>query len=145
MLLARLAESFTEFTAETDSMFYEDDRCVVFVNSASGKRFAMEMTLDSLERVQKICLACDETDKAEEFYSLAEKLTAVYAPDEDFKDASEKLFGKENYSYYESQWYYYAFSKNETGLFFSIENKKLAPEKELELTLKENDIITAPR
>lgn len=144
LFMSRLSESYPEISVESENAFYEESKCVVFVNS-SGMRYATEMTTDNNERVQKISIACAKTDNADKFISFAEKITAVYAPDEDFGSVSEMLFGGERYSYHETQWYYYAFSQNETGFFFSIENKKLAPQKEIELTLKENDIVTVKK
>lgn len=144
LFMSRLSESYPELSVESENAFYEEGKCVVFVNLLR-LRCVAEMTLDGNERVQKISIACAETDNADEFISFAERITAVYAPDEDFSSVSEILFGSERYSYHETQWYYYTFSQNETGFFFSIENKKLAPQKEIELTLKENDIVTVQR
>lgn len=142
LFTARFSESFPDFVFETDSMFYENDKCVVFVNSASGQRYAVEMTLDTGERIQKVSLACTNTDKADEFRSFAEKIIAVYASQEEPASVLTELYSVNNYSYFESQWYYYTFSKTEAGLFFGIENKKLSPEKGIGLTLRENDLIT---
>lgn len=141
----RFAESYPEFTLDIDSMFYDRDKCVVFVENTNGRRFAMEMTVDSSDRLQKISLACVETDKAHELYYLAECVARIYAPQENFSDAAKTIFGDKSYSYYETQWYYYCFSQNETGLYFCIENKQLSPIKEEHLTLKENDLITGER
>lgn len=145
IFVKRFSESFPEFKTDTDSMFYDEDNCVVFVENQVGRRFAMEMTVDPSDRVQKISLACVETDKVYEFYHLAECVVKTYAPQEDFSSASKMIFDNENYSYYETQWYYYCFSQNESGLYFCIENKQLAPQKEEHLTLKENDVVTATK
>ena len=82
---------------------------------------------------------CTDAEKAEEFYHLAECVSKLYAQQEDFEAAAKKLFSGKKYAYYETQWYYYCFSETETGLFFSIESKRLAPAKEERLTLKENE------
>ena len=145
LFIERFTDQFPEFSVDAEQMFYENEKCVVFLNNQGGRRFAMEMTVDSADVVQKISLACAETDKADDFYNLAESVVKVYAPDEDFKTASKKLFCGKKYSYYETQWYYYSFSESETGLIFCIENKRLSPEKEERLTLKENDIVTGNR
>lgn len=142
LFVERFAENYPKFKLDVDSMFYDQDKCVVFAENTGGRRFAMEMTVDSSDRVQKISLACVETDKAYELYHLAECVTKIYAPQEDFSAVAKMIFGSKNYSYHETQWYYYCFSQNESGLYFCIENKQLSPPKEERLTLKENDFVT---
>lgn len=141
LFIRRLAEKHPEFTVDTEQMFYEDNKCVAFINNSAGRRFAAEMTVDEADRVQKISLACAEADKAEEFYYLAECVAKLYAPQEDFEAAANNLFIGKNYAYHETQWYYYCFSQTETGFYFSIENKRLAPEKEERLTLRETETL----
>ena len=141
LFVNRFIEAYPEFTVDTEQMFYENSKCVVFINNSADRRFVAEMTVDDADRVQKISLACAETDKAEELYYLAECVVKLYAPQEDFEAAAKLLFDGKNYSYYETQWYYYCFSKTETGMFFSIESKRLAPTKEEQLTLKENETV----
>lgn len=142
LFVERFAENYPELKLDVDSMFYDKDKCVVFIENSSGRRFATEMTVDSSDRIQKISLACVETNKAHELYYLAECITKIYAQQEDFSAVAKMLFGSNNYSYYETQWYYYSFSQNESGLYFCIENKQLSPPKEEHLTLKENDYVT---
>lgn len=141
LFIGRFAQAYPEFTVDTEQTFYENGKCVVFINNSAGRRFAVEMTVDEADRVQKISLACTEADKADEFRYLAECVSELYAPQEDFKEAANAVFEGKNYAYRETQWYYYCFSKTETGLFFSIENKRLAPAKEERLTLKENETL----
>ena len=141
LFVSRFMQAYPEFNVNAEQMFYENDKCVVFVDNSAGVRFVAEMTVDEADRVQKISLACAETDRVEELYFLAECVAKLYAPQEDFETIAKELFCEKNYSYYESQWYYYCFSKTETGLFFSIENKYLAPTKTEGLTLKENETI----
>ena len=141
LFVSRFAQTYPEFKVNAEQMFYENDKCVVFIDNSAGRRFAAEMTVDEADRVQKISLACAETDRAEELYFLAECVTKLYAPQENLETALNALFGDENYTYYESQWFNYCFSKTETGLFFSIENKRLAPTKAEQLTLKENETV----
>ncbi len=145
IFIERFAESYSEFAVDADSVFYEDNKCVAFIENASGRRFVTEMTVDPSDRVQKISLACVETDKAHEFYYLAECIAKIYAPEEDFSSAAKMIFSGKNYSYHETQWYYYSFSQNEAGLCFCIENKHFAPQKDERLTLRENDIVTYAR
>lgn len=143
LFIGRFIEAYPEFTVNTEQMFYEDNKCVAFINNSAGRRFAAEMTVDDADRVQKISLACIEAEKAEEFYHLAECVSKLYAQQEDFDATAKKLFSGKNYAYHETQWYYYCFSETETGLFFSIESKRLAPAKEERLTLKENETLIA--
>lgn len=143
MFIERFGEKYPEFTLDTDNAFYENDKFVLFAENRSGRRFAIEMTVDSAGRVQKISLACIETDKAYEFYSFAECVADIYAPQEDFLAAAKKIFDGKDYSYYETQSYYYCFSQNEAGLCFTVEDKRFAPPKDEGLTLKENGTVTS--
>lgn len=145
LFIERFMQKYPEFDVEKDGMFYDGDKSVVFIENQSGRRFAMEMAVDSADRVQKISLACVETDKANELYYLSECIAETYAPEEDFVAAAKMLFGGENYSYHETRWYYYCFSQNETGLYFCIENKRFAPQKEEHLTLRENETLISVR
>ncbi len=145
LFIERFMQKHPEFHVEKDGMFYDGNNSVVFMENQSGRRFAMEMTVDSADRVQKISLAGVEADKAYEFYYLAECVAETYAPEEDFSAAAKLLFGGESYSYHETQWYYYCFSQNETGLYFCIENKRFAPQKEECLTLRENETSISVR
>ena len=142
LFVSRFAQSFPDFKIESEGMFYEGNKSVLFVNDESGNRFAVEMTADSYERVQKISLACVDADKVEELFSFAGKVISVYAPDEDSASVMNALSNGKYFSYHETLWYGYAFSKTESGLFFSVENKHFASEKESCLTLKENETVS---
>lgn len=145
LLIERFAEKYPEYTVDADSLFYENDKCVLFVQNQNRLRFAVEMTVDSADRVQKISLACIETDKADEFCCFAKNIVEIYAPDEDFSLVEKIIFNGKNYSYHETQWYYYSFSLNESGLCFCIENKQFAPQKDECLTLRENELSITSR
>ncbi len=142
LFLSRYSEAFPEYRLETDGMFYEGNKCVLFVNDASGNRFAVEMTSDSQGRVQKISLACADADKAENLFSFARNVLEVYSPEEDADSVLQSLADGKYFSYCETLWYGYAFSQTENGLFFSVENKHFAPERESGLTLKENESVS---
>lgn len=142
LFISRFAETYPDFSVETDGMFYENEKSVLFANDASGCRFVVELTADEQGRVRKISLACVDADMAENMFSFAKDIVSVYAPHENAQSVAEKLNGEKSFSYYETQWYYYSFSSTEAGLFFSVENKKLSPVKDVGLTLKENDIVT---
>ena len=92
--------------------------------------------------LQKINLACADADKVKELLSFSEKVISVYAPDEDSASVMNALLNGKYFSYHETLWYGYAFSKTESGLFFSVENKHFVPEKETCLTLKENETVS---
>ena len=142
LFISRFTETYPDYSVETDGMFYENEKSVLFANDSSGNRFAIEMTTDEQGRVRKISLACVDADKAENMFSFAKHILSVYAPHEDAQSVAKSLNSGKSFSYYETQWYYYSFSSTEAGLFFSVENKKLSPEKDVGLTLKENDIVT---
>ncbi len=143
MFIERFEEKYPEYNLDSDNAFYENDKFVLFAENPSGRRFVIEMAVDSAGRVQKISLACVETDKAYEFYLFAECVADVFAPEEDFSAAAKIIFGGKDYSYYETQKYYYCFSQNETGFCFTVEDKRYAPEKSEGLTLKENETVTS--
>ena len=46
IFIERFAESYSEFAVDADSVFYEDNKCVAFIENASGRRFVTEMTVD---------------------------------------------------------------------------------------------------
>ncbi len=140
LFISRFADAFPDYLIESENIFYEGNKSACFVNDASGNRFAVEMTADSVGRLQKISLACVDADKVDETISFAMKIISVYAPDEDSASVINALSNGKYFSYHETLWYSYAFSKTENSLFFSIENKRFAPEKESSLTLKENEI-----
>ncbi len=142
LFLSRFSDSFPDYQPETDEMFFEDDKSVLFVNDSAGNRFALEMKSDFQERVQKISLACNSADKDECLFDFAKDILSVYAPDEDVEAIFHSLADGNYFSYYETLWYSYAFSQTENGAFFSVENKRFAPEREARLTLKENESIS---
>lgn len=139
LLIARFGKVFPEYLLETDGVFYEDDKCVLFANDGSGNRFAVEMTADARGRVQKISLAYAEAEKSESLFSFARDILMVYAPEEDSDAVLQSLNDGNYFSYHETLWYSYAFSKTGSGLFFSIVNKHFASVNQPELTLKENE------
>lgn len=141
LFVSRFAEAFPDYQLESDGAFYENDKCVLFANDGFGNRFAVEMTSDSQGRVQKISLACANADKAENLFSFARDILSVYAPEEDANSVLQSINDGNYFSYYETLWYSYAFSKTGSGLFFSIGNKHYAPVNEPELTLKENESL----
>ena len=141
LLVSRLEKAVPEAVFDADGMFYENEKAVVYADYG-GSRFAIEMTCDSEGRVKKISLACNDTDKAECFYSFAGNIVSVYAPDEKYDGISKNLYCGKQFSYYETQWYSYSFSSAVSGFYFGIENKKLSPAKDIGLTLKPNDIVT---
>ncbi len=142
IFVSRFSEKYPDCKLETEGMFYEGNKSVLFANDETQNRFALEITTDSSERVQKISLACSGADKAESLFVFAEKVLSVYAPEEDINAVLHNLADGKYFSYYETLWYGYAFSQTESGAFFSVENKRFAPERESVLTLKENESVS---
>ncbi|MBR2868472.1 MAG: hypothetical protein IKB88_05345 [Clostridia bacterium] len=141
LFVSRLEKTVRDAAIDSDGIFYENEKSVVYADYG-GCRFAIEMTCDSDGKVKKISLACNDTDKAECFYSFIKNIVSVYAPDEDCDRILQNLCCGKQFSFYESQWYSYSFSSAVSGFYFGVENKKLAPAKDIGLTLKPNDIVT---
>lgn len=124
--------------------FYESDKYVCFIKNESGIEFMFEITPDERGNAQKISLACSKTDKTADFISVAESIIRTYAPEDDSKEIVSSIFsdGKvpNEFSYFDTQWHYYTCAASDSAFYFSAESKKLAPEKDAEMTLKPNDI-----
>ena len=144
LFVSRFAKNYPSYSPETENMFYENGKSVLFVTDSDKTRFALEMTSDERGRVQKISLACADSDKTDAFSAFVRDVISVYAADEDAEAVLKKTVNGESFAYHETLRYYYSFSDTEAGLFFAVENKKLSPEKEVVPTLKPNDIITKP-
>ena len=142
LFISRFADEFPDYQLETDGAFYEGDTCVLFANDVSGNRFAVEMTADSQGRLKKISLACADADKAEDLFSFARDIISVYAPGENADSILQSLDDGNYFSYHETLWYSYAFSKTGSGLFLGIGNKHYASVSEPRLTLRENESVS---
>lgn len=122
-----------------------DDGKYTYYFTYAGLPLVAEIHIDGQENAKKINLACSEAGKAELFRQCAESVICVYSPEEKADEIIDLLFrGKDRdgtFLYHETHWYTYSVVLSENGLFFSMENRKLSPRSEVELSLKPNDIV----
>lgn len=121
--------------------FNYDGKNIVFFRDAAGTVFVCELSSDGFGNIKKICLAVNETDKADLMKRYCGLIIAAYAPSEDAEAVLSRLL-KNNFDYSNTQWYSYSSVKSDEGLFFCIENLRFSTESDAELTLKQNDIIS---
>ena len=133
----RLIENYKNEIVIND-IFYYDDRCAIFFISENESECQIELFSDLNKNIYKITLTAEIS--IEKFCLLTEMITETYSPDIVFEININKLF-ENSFSCAETQWYYISAAKDKNILFFSIENKKLSPEKNTQLTLKNNDEI----
>ncbi len=131
--------SDSSVTIEDD--FNYDGKNILFFRDTAGTVFVCELSSDDFGNIKKICLAVNETDKADLMKRYCGLIIATYAPSEDAEAVLSSLF-KNNFDYYNTQWYSYSSVKSDEGLFFSINNFRFSTESDAELTLKQNDIIS---
>lgn len=137
LFIERFCNKYPQYIVEYDKISYEKDRCILFISNDSGITFTVELTSDLQEKVKKISITCIETDKTELLRDFVKDIIFIYDYDEDADSVISNLFTDKNFSFYETDWYLYAFIKTENGIYFSVENKKYSPAKEYELTIKE--------
>lgn len=125
------------FSAE--EKFSYNGKDIVFLKDNGGTEFVFEFTDDEYGNIKKICLAVNETDKADLMNYYCGLTVNAYAPNEDAKAVISTLF-KNTLDYHSTQWYRYSSVKSDDALFFSIENMRYSTESDAQLTLKENDI-----
>lgn len=142
LFIERLSEKYPVYNAGSDKMFFENNKCVLFTKDENGINYSLELTSDLQGNLYKISLACIETDKADLILNFAKNLVSVYAPTENRNAVISNLRKDKLFSFYETDWYSYAFSETENGLFFSVENKRFTSEDVSVLTLKNNKEIT---
>ncbi len=130
--------SGNEFSIEES--FDDNGRYIIFFCDKNGEKYACELQTDSFGNIKKICLAGNNTSKAEPFEYLFKNVLDVYAPNENPDEIIPDLF-KNKWNYHSTQWYDYSCIVSDEGIFASIENKKLATESDARLTLKQSDII----
>ncbi len=123
-----------------EESFSDNGRYIIFFSDKSGEKYVCELLADNYDNIKKVCLAGNNTSKAESFEYFFEKTLKVYAPNENITEIIPNLF-KNKWNYHSSQWYRYACVISEEGLFASIENIKLSTESDAQLTLKQSDII----
>lgn len=122
-----------------EESFSDNGRYIIFFSNISGEKYVCELSTDNSDNIKKICLASNNTSKAESFEYFFEKILKVYAPNENVTEIIPNLF-KNKWNYHSSQWYRYTGVVSDEGLFASIENIKLSTESDAQLTLKQSDI-----
>lgn len=120
--------------------FSKNGRYIIFFSDKSGNNYICELLTDNSENIKKVCLASNNTSKAESFKYLFERIIMIYAPSENSAEIISNLFNKK-WNYHTTQWYSYSGIISDEGLFASIENKMLSTQSDAELTLKQSDII----
>ncbi len=139
----RLIEKTDEFDFENSEQFLENSDYICFVNDSIGTEHVFELSLTDNGDINKISLACNKTDKAENFINHIINIIGVYAPKENINEIIGSL--TENgkiplgLTYYETQWHSWSTYSDKNGLFFSVTNKKLTVQSEVEFSLKPND------
>lgn len=118
--------------------FFENEKYVCYFSDKSNCNFIIRIDSDSGRNAKKICLACTETSKTENFKSMTETVIKTFAPNEKIDEILSSLFSEE-WNYYNSQWYRYSSAVSEKGLYFSIESVKLSTQTDAEMTLKPNN------
>ena len=141
IFIQRLEKQNKAVVIDTEDMYIKNDEYIVFAGDENEKPFVLSITVDDADNVKKICLACNNTNKAEDFKIFAENIIKAYSPYDDPTEVLSMLFSEE-WSYYDTQWYSYASSTMEDSMFFSVKSKKLSTESDARLTLKQNDITT---
>lgn len=127
----------------TDS-FYQEDSYICFVRYHNAEIIFYIFT-DCNKNVKKINLACSETDMINEFTDCTESIIRIYSPDDNSEEIINNLFNPEitnsEFRYYNTQWHTYSAICSDNGIYFSVSDKKLAPESEVDFSLKQNDIV----
>lgn len=145
LLTERISE-YDELFGIDESLSFSQDNCyTVFFTYGTDKNFVMETRDDGQGNTEKINLACTCTDKIDLFIQCVESVISVYASDEDSGKITKELFRNKELNggihYYETKWYSYSARLSGDCLYFSVENRKLSPRNEVQLSLKQNDII----
>lgn len=145
IFIERIGQTDKKLIIDTENLFFENKNLVCYAVYAQKTKLVFEISTDEHGNSDKISLACIQTDKAPDFILCAKSVFSVCSPDDDSDAVFKELFGSKELSdecrYYETQWHSYAAVLSENGLFFSIENKKLVPQSEVEFSLKQNDIV----
>ena len=145
ILTGRLCEYDEFFVIDEALSFSEESSDTVFFEYGGENGFVMETRADGQGNTEKINLACSSTDKIDLFTQCVKSVISVYAPDEASDEIIKELFKKRGsdtgIGYYETKWYSYSAGLSGDCLYFSVENRKLSPRSEVELSLKQNDIV----
>lgn len=141
----RLSNVNSEMDFENSEQFVQEDKNIVFIKNKNGTDFVFELSVNESGDAEKISLACAQTDKVSDFIHCVEAVIKTYSPSDDTAEILSALFEngqiKQEYAYHDTQWHGYAAVASENTLYFSITNKKLVPQNEVELSLKPNDRV----
>ncbi len=145
IFMKRIIKTDNNLNADIDSSFVEDNNYICFAKYAEKTDVVFEIKTDEGGNVKKISLACTQADKTDDFIDCVSSVIKTYAPDDDIQSVLSSILltknTSDNFSYHETQWYLYSSAVTENGLYFSVENKKLIPQSEVEFSLKQNDIV----
>lgn len=124
----------------SENLRYENNREILFFKEKNGTDYIIEFNTDTMDNIKKICLACNDTSKADSMNYYFEKIINIFAPDENTDEIISNLL-IDKWNYYSTQWFDYSSAVSDEGIFLSVESKKLSTQSDAELTLKQNDII----
>lgn len=141
----RFAKQTDDFDFKNSEQFLENNNYICFANDKSGDEYVFELLLNESGDINKISLACNKTDKAENFINYIKQIIFVYAPKENADEIVASLTenGKipNKITYHETQWHSWCSYSDEKGMYFSVTNKKLVEQTTVEFSLKPNDKI----
>ena len=143
IFFGRLSKQIDIFDFEHSENFLENSEYVCFVKDDAGTEHVFELALNDAGDINKISLACNKTDKAENFISHIKNVIIIYASDENANEIIDSLTENGKISaglnYYETQWHLWCAYSDNNGLYFSVTNKKLTAQSEVEFSLKPNE------
>lgn len=138
----RLSEINTQLEFDASEQFFEGSEFVCFVSDSLSNTFVFQISVNNGGDCEKINLAAEKADE-NAFKECVKSVINVYAPEDDAEIIIEALCSdiKNNpkFHYYETQWHSYSFSMEKEYRYFGVSSKKLAPQSEVELSLKPND------
>lgn len=144
IFIERFSENCSELDFNNTEIIYDESDCKIFIKNDAGIEFLIELKKDDNNNINKLNLVTTELKAESSFISVSKKMVETYSPDDSSQTIINELFTdgkiKNDFVFFETQWYYYSAAKTEKAIYFSIENKKLSPEKNTDLTLKPNDI-----
>jgi hypothetical protein len=124
--------------------FYENNSFICY-SLYHNAEIIFDISTDGKNNSIKINLACTDTDKVNEFVDCCESVIRIYSPDDNVQDIIDNLFEykkiNNEFRYYDTRWHTYSSTLSDNGMYFSVSNKKLMPESEVEFSLKQNDIV----
>ena len=133
IFIARLEEN-SDFSADRNTMHYDETVCALFLDYKLQLRMATEMEMNENGTVSSIAVS-SKSGKSDLFLEAVKEIVKTYSPDEDIGILNENLF-TDKYTYFESDSYLYSGYKDNDTVFFSVINKNLAPPEAPELTLR---------